>query len=449
MTVDSISWKQVSDRRWERPADGMESYFVVLGALTAAAAQGREHFMIFTSVKLAFDAPDKAAALRKAWTQLRVQIPALFATLEGKTKVYETPDEAGLAAWLAETFIVSDADDAAALQGATAAPTNQAKLYYIPKSSEVALHAHHHVIDGMGAVHFWDKYLSCLANPAADGDVTFGDEVARLCPPLAEIMGYNPSDAELKQKAAGMFMDWAANIPGIGPVSRLGKAAPGRARSVRRDLSADKTRKIIAASKARGISVTAAVHAAYVGAIAAHADPSSKLGEYVTANQFNLRPYLPSEYHDAVSVLYSAFPFKMSLPASYGDAADALNTQYKTAIKADPSVIESLSHVGRVMAEVVPTPEFMSAPQPTDAILSSLGVVDNVIKTKYGGGVGVVVQDFSLVVDAVLGMGIFMVYTFRDRLSMVYPYNDAYEDRESVEKYMEELESILDKELLA
>lgn len=442
MAIDSISWKQVSERRWERAADGMESYFVVLGALTAAAAEGREHFMIFTSVRLAFDAPDEEEALRKAWTQLRTQIPSLAATLEGKTKVYEVPDEAGLAAWLASTFIVSDVDDAAALQGSTAAPSNQARLYYLPKSSEVVLHAHHHVVDGMGAVHFWNQYLSCLANPQS---VTFGDEPARLCPTLAEMMRYDPSSAEKKQEAAGMFMEWAANIPGIGPVSNLGKAPPGNAQFARHDFSADKTQQIVAACKAKGVTVTSAVHAAYIGAIAAHADPASKLGEYVTANQFNLRPYLPSQYHDAVATLYTPFPFKQTLPSSYEDTTKALNMHYKAAIKEKPTIIEPLSHLGRVMAEVVPTPEFMAAPPPTDAMLSSLGVVDDVVKREYG---GVKVLDFSMTVDVVLGFGIFMVYTFRDRLSLVYPYNDAYEERQNVEKYMQEMESILDKELL-
>ena len=48
----SQAWKEISKGHWRRPLVGMEPYFVFFGDLTKSMVNGREHYVIFSAVKL-------------------------------------------------------------------------------------------------------------------------------------------------------------------------------------------------------------------------------------------------------------------------------------------------------------------------------------------------------------------------------------------------------------
>ncbi|KAI1382479.1 hypothetical protein F4677DRAFT_26925 [Hypoxylon crocopeplum] len=441
-------WIKVSDKRWERPVDGLEGYFVVMENISAGLCDGREHYLLFSKLKLGMVSTDVTPALKHAWKQIRHEQPQIATTTEGMKMVYEIPDETALEEWLASTFIVSPASDAEDLYQSVK-PIKQATLYYLPKSSELLFRGHHHTLDGTGALLFWHVYLSALASPIKD--IEFGDEPARLAPIMEEVLGY-PEQATQAQneKATALFLSWAGSIPGIGPVSQLGAAPSGRCQNAELVFSNKTTEALVAACKDRGVSVTAAVHAAYIRTIAKYADPKSKLAEYVTATQFNLRRYLPEPYSSskhAVSVYYTPLPYKVNLPASYWDIANSLHEYYQTSFRDNAEALELKGHFTRILCGAVQTPEFLANPISKDALVSSLGIAERYVQREYGSGIKV--KDLKIGVDVVMGMSMFFFYTFRDQLRLVYSFNDGFEKPENIQMYLEEVQAIIIEELLA
>ncbi|KAI1400933.1 hypothetical protein F4819DRAFT_460018 [Hypoxylon fuscum] len=441
-------WTKVSDKRWERPVDGIEGYFIVTANISAGLCDGREHYTLFSKLKLETVSADVAPALKHAWKQIRYEQPQIATTVDGMKKVYEVPDEEALEEWLVSTFVVSTAPDAEELCQAVK-PIKQATLYYLPKSSELVFRGHHHTLDGTGVLLFWHSYLSALASPIKD--IKFGDEPVRLAPIMEEVLGYSEQGTQaLAEKGTALFLSWAADVPGIGPVSKLGAAPAGRCLNTELVFPTKTTEALVAACKDRGITVTAAVHAAYVVAIAKHADPKSKLSQYVTAGQFNLRPYLPEPYNSskhAVSVYYTPLPYKIDLPASYWDIAKSLHVYYQTSYKGNAEELEIKGHFARALCGAFQNPEILANPISKDALISSLGIAERYVKRDYGSGIKV--EDLKIGVDVVIGMSMFFFYTFRDQLRLVYSFNDGFEEAENIQMYLEEVQTILIEELLA
>lgn len=443
-----MSWSQVSERRWERPVSGMEGYFIFSGSLTASLCEGRQHYTLFSKLKLDINLPDRESALRQAWKQMRYEQPHLSTIADGMKLVYEVLDDAAVQEWLDATFIVSSAANAEELHQADQT-IKQSTLFYIPRSSELLFRAYHHTIDGTGVILFWNEYLKALASPAEK--ITFGDEPSRLAPSIEKALGV-PSEPtpEQSEKASALLADYVANVPGIAPVSKVGVAPSGSCRNAELLFSVSTTEAIVRACKAKGITVTAAIHAAYIRTLVRHADPDSNAEKYVSANQFNLRSYLPEPYSTgqyAVAVFYTTHPFVVHLPASFWDLAYTLNVYYATAYKNNREALELNGHFTRALFDIAQTPEFLAGPVPKDALVSSLGVAERYLKRSYGDSVAV--HDFKLGVDVVLGMSMLFAYTFQDRLRLVYSFNDGFEEPAHIEKYLQSVQEILETDLLA
>ncbi|PYH98526.1 hypothetical protein BO71DRAFT_447120 [Aspergillus ellipticus CBS 707.79] len=398
---------------------GMEPHFAFVGAASGALCDGRQQCTIFSKLKVDIDVGDH---------------PQIAATVEGMNKVYEAPDEAALQEWLASTFIVSSASDADEVYH-SAAPIKQATLYYVPKSSELLFRVHHFTIDGIGMLLLCHSYLSALAAPAKD--LKFGDEYTRLAPTIEEALGYTTPTSEQIEKAGRDFMSWAVNAPGIGPVSKVGAVAAGEYQNTELVFPTQTTEAIIKACKDKGISVTSAVHAAYIRAIVKYADPSSQNLPYVTANLFNLRPYVLAPYNtsqSAASVYFTPYPYKLDLPASFWESAQALNRYYKNLIKDDPEILNRTGTLTNIVHTTAQSPD--------------LGIAEQYLRRTYGSNV--TVRDLSKVgVDVVLGMSMFFIYTFQDQLLLVYSFNDGYEEASNIDAYLEEMQRVLAEELLA
>ncbi|KAL3497005.1 hypothetical protein BJX62DRAFT_221542 [Aspergillus germanicus] len=426
-----MSWSKVSERRWERPIDGIEGYFVLTGSLSATACNGRQHYTLFARAPVELNVPgaDVESALKQAWTQLRHEQPQIATTVEGKTKVYEVPDEDALQEWLALTFVVSDAADAEALWD-TVPPITQTTVNYLPKSSEIVLRGHHYVLDGIGLLILLDRYLNALANPVTE-NITFGDEVTRLAPPLGEVLGVpDKPTPEQTENVTSLLMGYATKVPGICPVSKVNRAPAGTCRNTRLTFPPQTTEAI-------------------VQTLTKLADTSTPSSHYVTSASFDLRRYLPKPYDSAqyaASVWYSPLPFHVSLPASFWDTASALSKFYRTSFRDDAALRLTTPHYNRFMETVAGSPEYQQTPIPHDALPSSLGVVERYVQRDYGGTV--TVRDLTVGVDVVLGMSMFFISTFRDKLQAVYSFNDGYEEPADVDRCLEGIRTVLIEELL-
>ncbi|RDW75377.1 hypothetical protein BP6252_06519 [Coleophoma cylindrospora] len=361
-------------------------------------------------------------------------------------KVYEVPNESKLQQWIDSTFIVSSASDAEELQQ-SAVPFTQATLYYLPGPSELVFRAHHHTVDGVGVMLFWDSFLHALSAPQTH--ISFCEEPARLAPAMESVLGYPPEPTPAQaEEAKDLFMSWAGSIPGIGPVSKLGTCPPGHCVNKQLSFSASQTDAIVRACKVKGFSVTSAVQAAHVLTLAQHADPRHKLSQYVTANQFNLRRFLPMPYNSskyAVSVYYTPLPFKIDLPSSFGVIAHTLNEYYKTSYENNAHALQLKGTFTRVLVAAVQTPEFLAAPVPRDALVSSLGIIEQYVNRTYG---SLRVKDITMGIDVIMGTSMLHIYTFHDQLRLVYSYNNAFEEPANIQMYLEKVHGILLKELL-
>ncbi|KAI0405323.1 hypothetical protein F4802DRAFT_597451 [Xylaria palmicola] len=417
-----MAWVQVSDIRWERPVDGLEGYFVVSAGISAGLCDGREHYTLFSKLKLKAERSDMAPALKHTWKPIRYEQPQIAITVDGMKKVYEVPDQK-------------------ALEDHKAHQVSYAVLYTKVLGTRVSCPPP--TIDGTGVFLFWQSYLKVLSSPTED--IRSGDEPARLAPTMEVALGYSEQPTkEMSETSTALFMEWAGSIPGIGPASQLGHAASGKCQNAELVFSADTTNALVTACREKGVTITAAVHAAYVRAIANHADPNSKLSQYVSASQFNLRSYLPTPYNSskyAVSVYYSPLPYKIDLPVSYWDIAKSRHGYYQTSFRANPELLEVKGHFARALCSAAQSPEFLAGPVSKDALVSSLGIAERYVQREYGSGIEV--QDLKMGVDVVMGMSMFFFYTFRDQLRLFYSFNDGSEKPEDIQKYLEKAQAIL------
>ncbi|KAM0210684.1 hypothetical protein ACHAPQ_005891 [Fusarium lateritium] len=437
-----MPWTQVSDSRWERPLDGLEAYFVIIANMSASMCDGREHYTLSSTLKLEFDSSDVISGLRNGWKQLRFEQPQIATTIEAMKRIYTTPSEDSLEEWLADTFIVSEASNVEEMQQSIK-PIKQTTLYYIPASSEIVIRGHHYTFDGTGMEMIYHSFLQAVAHPK---NITFGDEHTRLPPVLEEVLGFSKDSTIAKDKAEELLGYYLSNQPAIGPVSKLSTVPAGNCQHAELVFSSGITALLVKTCHSKGISVTSAVHAAYVRTIMEHKDPESNQSRYTSMNQFNLRPYLPAPYDSskyAASVYYAPHPHKVDLPASYWDLVESFNKYYKT-FQRDPSALEMTGHFKRGMRDVASNPEFLNAPPPKDALVSSLGVVEWFINREYN---GIRVKDFKFGADIVLGMSMLFFYTFQGKLRLVHSFNDAFENPEDIQMYLKRMQGILVQEL--
>ncbi|KAM0232561.1 hypothetical protein ACHAPO_007718 [Fusarium lateritium] len=421
-----------------------EAFFVVTANMSASLCDGREHYTIFASLKLQINSHDVGSDLRHAWKQLRHEQPQIATTIQDMKRFYAIPDEHGLNRWLTETLIVSDALNAEEMQKVVK-PINQTRLYYIPKSSELLLRGHHYTIDGTGMELLCHSFLNALAHP--DEDINFGDEPVRLAPIMEEVLGFSEPSAQARKKGEELLGSYLGNQPAIGPLSELGSAPSGNCQNMELVFSPEITDLLVKACHRKGITVTSAIHAAYVSTVMEHADPDSEKSRYTSMNQFDLRPYLPSPYNSskyAASVYYAPHPHFVNLPASYWNLVESFTNYYKTTFKQNPDALEMTGAFKRGMHQVVSSPEFLEAPAPKDGLVSSLGIVENFMNREYGNNIKV--KDFKFGADIVLGMSMLFFYTFQGKLRLVYSFNDGFQKAEDIKIYLEGMERILIKE---
>ncbi|KAL4733941.1 hypothetical protein BDV11DRAFT_213286 [Aspergillus similis] len=407
----------------------MEDYFAFTGNIARTFGDERYHYLIISKFKVDIDLPNVDAALKQAWIKLRVEHPQIAATSEDGKKVYEIPDNAALKAWVDSTLMVSSAENADELLQ-TVSPIRQTTLYYVPRSSKLVLRCHHHIIDGIGSLQAMDLLFKWLGEPPTN--LAWGSEHIRLPAPLEESLG-SPEilTPEQAKQGAARLMAYIDKLPAIGPICKVGKVPPGQPKTKEVTFSSEITPAIIKSSKEQGITVTAAVHAAYIKMLQKYADPESEMSRYTGITAHSMRRYLAQNRDQpVVSLCYASQFVSIPLPASYHELAQALHRHYKTTI--NDEVLNVHDAFTRTLAAVVRTPD--------------LGIIEKYLRREYGSTVKV--NDFTLGCDIILGMNTLHFWTFRDQMHLAYSFNDAYEEQANVMTYLNEMEKILRENLV-
>ncbi|KAB8233207.1 uncharacterized protein BDW43DRAFT_300396 [Aspergillus alliaceus] len=392
-----------------------QEYLVSRANASLSLSDSNVQYIVYSKVVVELTISDIQSALEHAWKQMRYEEPDIATTLKGETKVYETPDEAALQKWLDSTFtfIVTDIPDAEELQ-----------------RNELVLRAHHCTIDGVGILMLKHKFFSALVQPKSE--VTFGDGYQRLAVPLPEALG-NPEPPTPEQTERATTM-----------------APVGQCQNIKCRLSPDMTAAIVQACNGKGITVATSVHAAYSLGLMKHANPLSNTPRYTTVNSFNLRDYLPAPYNKSAAANYpTTIPFTIDLPADFSQLAQALNHRCRNGVRGSPEVLELVGAYNRFLVGMVRTPKAEAAPAPTDACVSSLGVIEKYLQRSNGNTV--TEKDYKIVLDVVLGIDASLLSTFKDQLRLVYSFNDGvygYEEPTKITEYVNHVAKVLNEELL-
>ena len=450
------SWKETSPGHFERPFDSIEKFLRALAR--GSLAMNREHWSlsIFARFEMKTSLKHSELALRHAWKTMRYDHPQLACVAHEETKVYEVPDSAALDAWLDETFIIAPASATAQELLASFRPSALATLHFLPYKSEIIIHASHWRIDALGALSLLQNLFDAVAEPR---QVQFGDEGRNLSPSRDKAANYSTLDdlgspalvKEREKAAADLVMQFVSNIPSIGLPTQNLNQTPGGTHRVEVVLEPAPTSVIVSASKRRGLTVTTAQHAALIVALQQVTPiPPSSSSKYTSWGIFNIRPLLKAPFNDPtihpVAVHIVGLPLALHT-STYANLALQLKQFYKQPLPpaADSHIREDvLVSYTNQMADIAGQPPPPDILAPSEPVLSSIGVVDDYLKSKYG---EIEVKDFWVGVETTTPQIVCYLWTWQGKMVFSAFYNEAFYDKSFVQAFLERAMNILFTEL--
>ncbi|OJJ99927.1 hypothetical protein ASPACDRAFT_119807 [Aspergillus aculeatus ATCC 16872] len=431
---------------------------------------GREHWAVNYTVAIQPHGDSATADLlppliRYSWLHLRFQHPSLAAHPDASNTnlVYTVPDSAdALSQWASETFSVEADAQCADDVIRRIAPAPDARLYYIPETGELLLHSAHWRMDGVGGLLLLGQLVDLMASHCGEEEkkkqlrpedafeaFPWGSEVERLAPPVEEA-GNMPLTATEEQKAiahgaVGTFA-LAAGAMGV-PYLGDGSTVPSGTRAAELRFSPAITAAAVAAAKARGISITAAVHAslAAVNFRRAIADHRHQSRHYTSTIKQSLRPYLPPPYSTpamAAALFTSGWLARVD-PASntWEEMARKYQAEYQKGISSD--YLQGHREYASILVEVIrnlPTPE----EPPSDIDISSMGIMEQYLQREYGTPErGFSITHAGVGVEMLSRQGVVFVWTFRDQLTLRLVYNEAFHPPEQMTEFLKDVQADL------
>ncbi|OTA98519.1 hypothetical protein M426DRAFT_76945 [Hypoxylon sp. CI-4A] len=431
----NANWQETDEKGvFSRPVGENETFIKLIG--DTGLPLNREHWAINSTATIvptgSLASADLAAHFRRAWAHLRFQHPSLAAEAapgDDKRFIYTVPaDGTALDGWLSKTFSVATSTSSSADVILDFHPTPYAKLVYIPRSGELLGHTAHWRSDGIGAVLLLDALLAIasssleLTDPAA---LAWGTEITRLAPAVeyAAAMPEKPTP-ELKERAGSFVGTFSQAVGAIG-IPYLGDTGtlPAGTRSTAPVLSQEVTEQIVAACKARDVTVTAAAHASVAGANYALADAAAKDKHYTSTVRFSLRQHLLEPY---------------STPAF---AAGLYTTgwmkhEYRKGIT--PEFLEShREYAAQLTALIRNMPQGGGEQPPSDVDISSLGIAEKLIRRSYGTSeTGFEVKAISIGVEILNQQAVTFVWTFRGQLHLSAVYNESFHSADQMSLFV-------------
>lgn len=472
----ATTWTETAPGVYEASLDGAET--VYRKTATAFAPLRREHWRLHTICRFNFrpgyNGPaDKETALRQAWKALRYEFPGMIVAPEdGFKKIYETPTAESTQKWLDKTFFVETKRTADEIISEAVPLQEVPSLYYLPATSEILFFISHWRIDAMGSWMVTDRLFRHLANPSKEKipDVPPANEIEKISPSLEDAAGSpKVSTPEMDKVAADHIAAHHRNAIQMGGMPYKGDATTLPTSPKREALifTPESTRKAVAACKARGITVTAAIHAALAETVFAMGLPQSRENDYVTVMPVNLRNYLKEPYDGdghALQTYAGSITPRVPRQATFAERTSYLVEYYKT--RYDPKLIECLRPIYKYHADALfkpqPTPAAASdgAPAPAFATngntspppgppsgisINSLGVVEKYFAGKYKDAVDV--ETFTFGVSMITRQTMLYVWTWQGELTLSSEYNAAFHDPEEVREVMLSIKRVLENAL--
>ncbi|KAF9252612.1 hypothetical protein DTO027I6_3054 [Penicillium roqueforti] len=449
-----MSWSKVNEQRCERLLGENETFIKIVG--DAARPFNREHWAINIIVSVtplgSLAKENQSSVFREAWRALRFRHPTIAAYIVDETKyVYDIPDLTALEKWTAETFqVIEDKTVDEVIASATRVP--YATMTFFPQTGELLGRSQHWRTDGIGGLILMDDFLDLAAQSAADtSSLPWGEETDRLASCVEEasssFITSEKQDRQLGQQCVASFGHAAG---AIGIASRApAETSPGGTRISRLHLTEQETRAVVQGCKARGLSVTAAVHASIAGANYALATAEDQNKHYTSTIRYSLRPFLPGPYSGrqyASTILTTGWMFPVSSESSWSDRARAYHGEYRKGlshayISAHREYAIGLCNLLRSLPKDIPSP--------TDVDISSLGVCERFVTREKGTAErGIRIDRVSGGLDMINRQCVCHVWTFRDQLCLNLVYNEAFYDRAEGDSFLQTVKNSLLHELI-
>ena len=446
-SLSELSWKETKPGIFQRQRGAIEKTFAGIGAL--GHSLDRDAWSIH-AVGLCDLSPSKdpRTVFRNAWTALRFDYPHLAVTAEGDILTYVVPDERALLQWVDTTFFVESKDvtEDSLIAGfrQSSVPTCHV-LSTSGSTSKVLLHLSHWRIDALGALHLLDRLFAHVSEGHARP--ALGSETPRLSPPFEAIVRSPiPTPDTTNKRMDDEFNNLIAHQPSIGlPFEGNATTLPNDSHTCTRVVGTEETKALVNACKQKDISVTAALHAALTLVTYALAPPEARTRTYTSPTPLSLRQYLPEPYsgaEHAVSLYLSGVQITMPPGKKFLALARSFKEWYDSS--KDPNwlvdVRERAVRFGGLLTAKRPEEWGM----PSQPMLNSLGIVERYVQSERD---GVRIDDVRVGVEVLSPENVIYVWTFQGSLHISTNYNKGYHTPASVDKVMEEVLSVLSKEL--
>lgn len=397
------------------------------------------------------------ALIRRAWIHLRFCHPSLAAEPDESNTalIYNVPSSPqDLQNWALQTFTTVPAAVSANEVIATLPPHPHATLYFIPRSGELLGHTAHWRTDGIGSMMLLDALLKLLAQPDLSDDpfsaLPWGSETERLAPSVEEAASI-PAVVSSAQKAeadnALASFSLAAGAVGI-PYNGDKMSVPAGTHSARTIFSVPATAAVVEATKARGLTVTAAVHASIAGAHFRLASPENRGRHYASTIRVDLRPYLSEPYSTpayAAGLYTTGWMVKVNSDIDWNGRAKLYHEGYCRGLSAD-YLAGHREYVNQLCTLIRNLPQ--GGEPPSDVDISCIDVAENLLSRTYGTeSYGLEVHQVSIGTEILTRQGVCFVWTFRDQLNLSVVYNEAFHGSQQMQQFLETVKYILLKEL--
>ena len=442
--MQDTAWDETLRGHWERPLNSIELFFRDIGKIGGSSTKEQWAVRAYAKFRYTSTSAEIETALKHAWRTLRHLQPQMAAYMRGDCMVYDAPQSASLESWLDETFIVEtvlSVDELLGSPRASQLPT----LHFLPKTSEVLFCASHWRIDAIGATSLMNLLFRFLEEPP---HVSFRDEHMNLSPGRDEaaILPQHVSQED-DNAATSLVMEYTTNLPSLGLPVELVNEVSGSCCRIETRLSSAITTSVIAACKAKDITVTTAIHAAMLVALQEMSSCTSPGERYTSWGTFNYRPYLDPDSTDParnpVSNMLCSLPISFTTSNFYENAATLKKFYAQLQDPFNCSTIHAiLAPYTEKQAALIKEPLPRGVPQPTEPLVVSLGILDRCLDGRYGRG-AVEITDFWLASVVLTRQPLFYVWTWQGKLTLSMCYNDRFYTEKFMRSFVEKVVRIL------
>ncbi|KAI4860690.1 hypothetical protein F4820DRAFT_465417 [Hypoxylon rubiginosum] len=440
---------------WRRPLDCHDKLFQSIAA--AGAPLGREHWLMTGWIQLAFpsamDPMVQEQRLRGAWSALRLRHPDVALTLHENEKRYgPVAGDQALQEWTSATFRVETgvhSVDELFSRHLKVAPSVHATCHWVPASSELAIVSPHWRWDGRGHMMMLHSFMDLLARSSTSPPLqaVVGAEAMNLVPTLDAVIGVpEVHEEEWSCKADNMLAPFLDGSPAIGLPTT--SALPRDTMRIEMVIPKAVTTALREACRARGLRLTAALHASivletaryYNQGRAADANPAAK---YKSWAAFDLRKYCsppPNSTAHAPSIRLVALPLIVDPTVSWDTLASTFQAYYEQTLAPPASDFMFI----RVPYVEKATAMLARAPPSTEPNLSNLGVIEDYLQRRYG---DFEVRNTVLAVQTLSPQLYVHAWSWGGEMRVSICYNEAFYQKQFVEGWLKGLETNLLKNL--